>query len=193
MTSKSKHTQSGAVELAAQEQVVVDQFAEVIRRHRACGLVALARLASIAFELSIGPKPSREDNLVLALARGLEVRQHLAKAEGGSLSSKEVARLLGISKTAVLQRLEAGRLVAWRQGGRQTARFPRWQFGQHGQVLAGLEAVLKILNRNQPVDAWGRILFFLQTEGSLGNKRPLDLLREGRVNDVRMAAEAYVG
>ena len=97
------------MELAAQEQVVVDQFAEVIRRHRACGLVALAPgPASIAFELSIGPKLLRQDNLVLALARGLEVRQHLAKAEGGSLSSKEVARLLGISKTAVLQRLEAG-------------------------------------------------------------------------------------
>ena len=86
--------------------------------------------------------------------------------------------------------------VDWLRGGKEggkTARFPRWQFGQHGQVLAGLEAVLKILNRNQRVDAWGRILFFLQTEGSLGNKRPLDLLREGRVNDVRMAAEAYVG
>jgi excisionase family DNA binding protein len=124
------------------------------------------------------------------MARGLEARQQLAEAEGGSLSSDEVASLLGISKTAVLRRLEAGRLVAWREGRLQAARFPLWQFERHGRVLAGLETVLKTLNHAQRLDAWGKVLFFLQ--GSLGNKRPLDLLREGRVEDACLAAEAYV-
>jgi excisionase family DNA binding protein len=113
------------------------------------------------------------------MARGLEARQQLAEVEGGSLSSDEVASLLGISKTAVLRRLEAGRLVAWREGCLQAARFPFWQFDRHGRVLAGLETVLKTLNHAQRLDAWGKVLFFLQ--GSLGNKRPLDLLREGRL------------
>jgi hypothetical protein len=156
------------VELPAQEHAVVNEFATVIRRHREHGLAALARLARVAFELSIGPKPSRQDKLALALARGLEVRQQLAKAEGGSLSSKEVARLLGVSKTAVLQRLEADGLIAWRQRRCKAARFPRWQFDRRGRVLAVLEEVLKILNRGQRLDAWGKILFFLQTQGSLG-------------------------
>ena len=51
----------------------------------------------------------------------------------------------------------------------------------------GGEAIVKTA-----LDAWGKILFFLQTRSSLGNNRPLDLLRERRVEDARLAAEAYV-
>jgi excisionase family DNA binding protein len=180
------------VELPAREQAVVDEFSGVIRKYRDQSSAALARLANLAFESSLGAKVSRQDKIALALVRGLEARQQLADAEGGSLSSDEAARLLGISKTAVLKRLEAGRLLAWREERLQAARFPRWQFDQHGQVLAGLEAVLEILNRDERLDAWGKILFFLQTKGSLGEKRPLDLLREGRSREVLVAAEAYV-
>ena len=192
MRTESGRLHSTKVRLPAEEQAVVDEFATVIRKHRNQGLAALARLARVAFDLSVRAKPPRRDKLALAMARGLEARQQLAEAEGGSLSSSEVASLLGISKTAVLRRLEAGRLVAWREGRLQAARFPRWQFDRHGRVLSGLERVLTILNRNQRLDAWGKILFFLQIEGSLGNKRPLDLLREGRLEDVRLAAEAYI-
>ncbi len=135
---------------------------------------------------------ARRDKVALALARGLEARQQLADAEGGSLSSEETARLLNISKTAVLKRLESGRLVAWREERLQAARFPRWQFDKNGQVLAGLEEVLEILNRDDRLDPWAKVLFFLQTRESLGGKRPLDLLREGKLKNVRPAAEAYV-
>ena len=93
---------------------------------------------------------------------------------------------------AVLKRLETGRLLAWREERLHAARFPRWQFDEHGRVLAGLEEVLEILNRDERLDAWGKILFFLQTKASLGEKRPLDLLREGNLKDVCLAAQAYV-
>jgi hypothetical protein len=181
----------GKVGLPARAQAVVDEFAGVIRRHREQNPADLARLAHVAFDLSLGARESRQAKLALALARGLEARQQLAEAEGGSLSSDETARLLGISKTAVLKRLEAGRLLAWREERLRAARFPRWQFDPRGQVLAGLEAVLEILNRDARLDAWGKILFFLQIKSSLGEKRPLDLLREGRLEDVRLAAAAY--
>ncbi len=182
----------GKVELPTKDQAVVDEFSGVIRRHRDQSPAALARLAHVAFDRSLGAKASRQTKLALALARGLEARQQLAEAEGGSLSSEEAARLLGISKTAVLKRLEAGRLLAWREERLQAARFPRWQFDKHGQVVAGLEEVLEILNRDSRLDAWAKVLFFLQDKTSLGEKRPLDLLREGRLEDVRLAAEAYV-
>jgi len=113
----------------------------------------LARLARVDFELSTGPQPSRQDKLALALARGLAARQQLAEAEGGSLSAREVASLLGISKTVVLKRLEARQLLAWREGSRQAARFPRWQFDRRSRVLAGLEAGSK---RSIAVSAWMR-------------------------------------
>jgi hypothetical protein len=118
----------------------------------------------------------------------VDQRQQLAEEEGGSLSSEDASRLLQISKTDVLKRLDAGRLLAWREERLQAARFPRWQFDEHGQVLAGLEEVLTILNQDERLDAWGKILFFLQEKGSLGDRRPLDLLREGRLKEVCLAA-----
>jgi excisionase family DNA binding protein len=190
--AKMLRRRTGKVKLRAKEHTVVEEFADVICKHRDQGLLALARLARVAFELSVGARASRQDKLALALARGLEARQRLAQAEGGSLSSDEVARLLGISKTAVLKWLRAGRLLAWREERRQAARFPCWQFDWHGQTLAGLEAVLEVLSRGERLDAWAKILFFLQTRPSLGEKRPLDLLRKGKLEKVRLAAAAYV-
>jgi hypothetical protein len=178
-------------DLPAEKQAVVKEFTDVIRKHRGQSSSSLARLANIAFTLTLGARETRQDKFALAMARGMEARQTLAEAEGGSLSSEEVARLLRISKTAVLKRLEAGRLLAWREERLQAARFPRWQFDEHGQVLASLEDVLECLNHDQGLDAWGKILFFLQTKTSLGGKRPLDLLREGKVKQVCQAAQTY--
>lgn len=183
---------SGKAKLPAKQQAVLDEFSGVIRKHRDQGPVTLARLMTSAFDLSIGARESRQEKLALAMARGLEARQQLAEAEGGSLSSEEVARLLRISKTAVLKRLDTGRLLAWREERLQAARFPRWQFDAHGHVLGGLEEVLEILNQDERLDAWGKILFFLQTKSGLSDKRPLDLLREGKLKDVCLAAQTYV-
>jgi hypothetical protein len=178
-------------DLPAEKLAVVKEFTQVIRKHRGQSSSSLARLANLAFALTLGTRETRQDKFALAVARGLEARQKLAEAEGGSLSSEEVARLLRLSKTAVLKRLEAGRLLAWREERLQAARFPRWQFDEHGQVLAGFEDVLGVLNEAQGLDAWGKVLFFLQTKTSLGGKRPLDVLREGKVKQVSQAAQAY--
>lgn len=181
----------GKVKLPSNEKAMVDEFTGVIRKHRNEDPTTLARLLNVAFDLSLGARESREDKLARASIRGLEARQQLAEAEGGSLSSEDAARLLRISKTAVFKRLDAGRLLAWREERLQAARFPRWQFDEHGRVLAGLGEVLAILDQDERLDAWGKILFFLQEKSSLGDRRPLDLLREGRLKEVCLAARAY--
>lgn len=178
-------------DLPPNDQEVVKAFTDVIRMHRGHNSTPLARLASIAFDISIGAKELRQNKFELAVARGMEVRQKMKEAEGGSLSSEEVVRVLRISKTAVLKRLEAGRLLAWREERLRAARFPRWQFDEHGQVLPGLTEVLNCLNQDTGLDIWGKILFFLQTKTNLGGKRPLDLLREGKVKQVCQAAQSY--
>lgn len=177
--------------LTTDERAVVAEFTDVIRKHQDQSPDTLAKLAGLAFEISLGAGESREDRIARARMRGLQARQELAEAEGGSLSSEQVARLLEISKTAVLKRHSAGRLLAWREERLHAARFPRWQFNQHGQVLAGLEEALQLLNQDERLDAWGKILFFLQEKASLGDRRPLDLLREGKLKEVRQAAGAY--
>ncbi len=181
----------GKVKLPFNEQAVVDEFSGVIRKHRDQDPTTLARLLNVAFDLSIVGRGSREHKLARAVVRGIEARQQLAEAEGGSLSSEDVARLLRISKTAVLKRLEAGKLLAWREERLQAARYPRWQFDQHGQVQPGLEEVLTILNQDERLDTWGKILFFLRDQGALGDRRPLDLLREGKLKEICLAAQAY--
>jgi hypothetical protein len=183
--------QGGKVKLLSNEQAVVDEFTSVIRRHRDQDAPTLARLANVAFAIATSGRNSRQDKLARAFVRGIEARQQLAEAEGGSLSSEEAARLLRISKTAVLKRLEARRLLAWREERLQAARFPRWQFDEHGRVRAGLEEVLAILDRDERLDVWGKILFFLQEKASLGGRRPLDFLREGRLKEVCLSARAY--
>lgn len=177
--------------LSSEEEKVVKELAGVLRRHRDQNLDTLARLVGVAFEKSIGGRDSREDKLARAKIRGLQAREDLATAEGGSLSSDEAARLLGISKTAVLKRVKAGHLLAWREERLQAARFPRWQFDQNGQVLRGLVEALNVLNENRRLDAWGKILFFLQEKAAFSGRRPLDLLREGEVNLACLAAQAY--
>jgi hypothetical protein len=57
--------------------------------------------------------------------------------------------------------------------------------------LSGLTEVLDCLNQDPGLDTWGKILFFVQTRSSLGDKRPLDLLREGKVQEICLAAQAY--
>jgi hypothetical protein len=182
---------SGKVRLPSNEQVVVDELTTVIRKHQDQAPIRLARLMNIAFGVTVGGGKSREQKLARAHVRGLEIRQNLVEAEGGSCSSEDVARMLQISKTAVLKRLAAGRLLAWREERLQAARFPLWQFDDHGQVLNGLEGVLEILNRDARLDGWGKILFFLQEKPSLSGQRPLDLLRQGKLEEIMLAAEAY--
>ena len=81
-------------------------------------------------------------------------------------------------------------MLAWREERLQAARFPRWQFDADGQVLAGREEVLEILHADERLDEWGRILFLLQEKGALGDRRPLDLLRAGKLKAVGQA-QAY--
>lgn len=177
---------------AASEQLVIEEFTGIFRRQlgRNSDPTALIRLVGQAFARSIGGA-SRGDRLARARMRGLEVRQQLATAEGGSFSSEEVARLLGISKTAVLKRFVAGRLLGWREERLQAVRFPQWQFDARGQVLSGVEDVLRILNQNTHLDAWGKVLFFLQQRVQPGGLRPLNLLRKGQLMEVCTAAQAY--
>lgn len=123
--------------------------------------------------------------LAAALARGKIVKERLAADEGGSISSMEVARLLGIARTTVLRRWHAHRLVAWKR--ERAVRFPLWQF-EGTKLLRGIEEILKTFQSN---DQWRVITYFLSKRLSLGGRRPLDLLREGKATEVVAHAKAY--
>jgi hypothetical protein len=152
--------------------------------------IQLARLAGIAFQITFAGS-RREDKLVNALARGLTVREKMAAQEGGNMSAEETARQLGVTKQSVLNLYHAGELLAWRTEKQGALRFPVWQFAGNRR-LPGLKDVLARLNAGGGMEDWGKIGFFLQTHGILGNRRPLDLIRENKLDPVLKAADAYV-
>lgn len=124
-----------------------------------------------------------DPRLALAIERGVTIRRKLIKAEGGSFSTKDAARHLGISEAALLKRYKNRLLIAWRENRQRVFRFPAWQF-RHGQVLAGLELVLGVLNVGTRLDGYGLMLFFLSKSCFLAGKRPLDCLRQGEIENV---------
>ena len=152
--------------------------------------IDLAQYAGIAFESAFSGA-RKEDKLANALARGLSVREKMAAEEGGSMSAEETARLLRITKQSVLNLYHGGKVLAWRTEKQGALRIPAWQFVE-GRRLSGLEEVLARLSAGDILDDWGKIGFFLETQGRLKNRRPLDLLREHRLDLVLRAAEAYV-
>jgi hypothetical protein len=153
--------------------------------------VRLVQLTGVAIE-SFHTGKRREDKLIGALTRGMAVREKMAAEEGGTVSADEAARLLGLTKQSVLNLYHSGKALAWRTEKQGAFRFPIWQF-QEGRRLPGLEDVLAKLSAGQVLDDWGKVGFFLQSHAALGDRRPLDLLRENQVDPVLKAAQAYVG
>jgi hypothetical protein len=126
-----------------------------------------------------------DPRLAAAISRGDVVRQQLTVDEGGSVSTAETARLLGVAKSTVLRRWRAHRMVGWRQA--RAVRFPVWQFAG-AKLLPEIEEILQIFHSD---DQWRVMMYFLGNRLSLAGRRPLDLLREGKVPQVVAHAKAY--
>ncbi len=127
-----------------------------------------------------------EQILAGARVRGLEARQQLLDGEGGAWTVDQVAKHLGMSRQSVDKRRKAGRLLALTVG-RRGYLYPSWQFARHG-VLSGWGTILSALAANDP---WAQVIFMLSPSDRLGNQRPLDTLRHGSVEEVRVAASAF--
>lgn len=129
-----------------------------------------------------------DDPLLPARLRGLEARQQILEAEGGTMTVSEVAAMLGITRQAVEKRRKAGKLIALSLGKRGFA-YPRWQFDAQGHVLAGLEETLCDVSER---DGWTQAIFMLRPNTRLEYHRPLDELRQGNLAEVRRAARSYL-
>ncbi len=125
-----------------------------------------------------------EGPLAAAKLRGLRYRERLLNADGGAISSPQVAEILGLSRQAVDKRRRAGQLLGLSTGRRGYA-YPIWQFDADSGTLPGLETVLDALRDHDP---WMQLSFMLATNARLEDQRPLDLLRSGQARRVRDAA-----
>jgi hypothetical protein len=67
------------------------------------------------------------------------------------------------------------RIVYWRDA-KHDFHYPKWQFTPTGAILPGVQEVLQIFRSE---DEWGVMSYFLGKRQQLGDRRPLDLLRQG--------------
>lgn len=119
--------------------------------------------------------------------RSIGVEEDLRRLEGGGLSDAEFAKRLGVrSRETVRKYREKGLIFAWEKDSRNL-RYPAWQIHE-GRLLPGLAGVLAILTA-QKRGAFSIGNYFLSESEELGGRRPLDLLREGRLDDVKAHAE----
>ncbi|MGK4005071.1 hypothetical protein WMF31_20760 [Sorangium sp. So ce1036] len=129
---------------------------------------------------------SAADPLMLARLRGVQARDALLAAEGGTLTADEVGEVLHVSPQAVEVRRAAGQLLAV-DGGRRGYLYPSWQLADEG-VLPGLEEILGLLVEHPPL---AKLRFFLSGNHRLDGERPLDRLRRGDLAPVRLAARTF--
>ena len=117
---------------------------------------------------------------------GIAYRRDLLAREGGVVSARELADLLGITPQAVDKRRQAGKLLAIADGQRRYA-YPVWQV-RGGETLPGLAAVLGELTNMSALD---KAHFMTSPDARLDGQMPLDVLRSGDIARVRAAARAY--
>jgi hypothetical protein len=145
-------------------------------------LVMLEALSSAPWVAEL----ATDDPLVAAKLRGLGLRQRMLETSGGTLTSEQVAEVLGISRQAVDKRRSSNQLLALTQG-RRGYRYPSFQFDE-GKTLIGLEAVLGEL---KALDPWMQLNFFTTAHERLGGKTPIRALHGGLVDEVKIVASGY--
>lgn len=130
---------------------------------------------------------TKSDPLAMAKLRGLKLKQQLIEAEKGCGNSEEIAQMLGVSRQAINQRRQRGKLIGLPRG-KGKYLYPLWQFTDTGKTIKGLETVLSQLQR---LDPWMQITFFLNPNVRLENKTPLEMLRREKVESVVISAIVF--
>jgi excisionase family DNA binding protein len=149
------------------------------------GIVASALEAAA---LEAGLVVAAERALPEALRR-LVVSRGSESGEGRVLSISEAAELLEVTRVTVYAWIESKRLLAWRAT-RRGVLIPAEQIVGAGEVVPGIREVLAVIG--EPEAAWDFLSeksAFLDPERSL---RPIDALREGRVEAVVAAAHSFL-
>lgn len=126
-------------------------------------------------------------------ASGEEGLHALLAAEGGSVSLADAAKLYfpggGAGRQTLIKQIHRGTLIAVESGHRGYL-LPVWQFARSGGLVPGLADALKALREHPYYDPLLPFTFFLTRNPLTKGERPIDALRNGRVEEVLVAAAA---
>ena len=97
-------------------------------------------------------------------AAGQSVVEELKAAEGGAWTSRDLRMKLGVSKRELVVRRSEFRIMFWQDTDDQY-HYPKWQFTESGELLAGVREVLGVF---QSLDVWRIMLYFLERRVETG-------------------------
>lgn len=121
------------------------------------------------------------------IKEGRRILRALKRAEGGAYTPAEACALLGITRTELKAKVLAKELFSWGDN-RGVARLPKWQFHE-GNIRPGIAACLAVLGD----DPAGHLQFFLTPAPYSGGLSPLELLRQGRLDEALTIAREVSG
>ena len=174
--------------LAPKEQRLATALSAVINSADVDGTEALRVMRRVSEKISLAnltPDAAFERVLLRSLGADAELRD----AEGGGLSDAEFAERMGLgSRETIRQYRQKGRIFGWLKGSR-SYRYPAWQIHRK-ELLPGLAEVLAVL-REKGLHSLSIIGYFLTPSDGLDDVRPLDLLRESKIDQVVADAQRY--
>jgi hypothetical protein len=125
------------------------------------------------------------DARALAILEGVRIAQEDLRRSGGAYDLDQVRTLLrGISRQAIDKRVQDGSLLAI-PGPSNHRSFPTLQFNADGTVVEGLRLVREALPTS---NSWTVLNFLAEPDDRLNGRKPIDLLKEGKVELVVEAA-----
>jgi hypothetical protein len=126
------------------------------------------------------------DPLAKAKLRGVEAKKLIIELGGGTLTIKEVADLLGITRQAVGKLRSRNRLIGLPQA-RRGYDYQPFQF-ERGETLTGLKEILEALREHDP---WTQLIFFVERHDRLNSRTPVEAMRAGQLDAVVRVASFY--
>jgi hypothetical protein len=180
---------------AGAEVVIVSKSGEVIKKLRQRGKFSFGHIREIKVkplsqatktqEPVINQAAFEPDARSLAILQGVRIAQEDLREAGGAYDLEQVRVLMrGVSRQAIDKRVQEGSLLAV-PGPSNRRSYPTLQFNRDGTVVDGLKAVCEVLPTANP---WTILSFLAQPDDRLHGQKPIDVLKEGKVDLVVEAA-----
>jgi hypothetical protein len=120
-------------------------------------------------------------------AAGARLVKELQEAEGGAWTGQELQGRFNLTPATLHRRRKEHRIIYWRDA-QHEFHYPQWQFTPTGALQPGVQEILQIFRSD---DEWRLMSYFLGQRGQLGDRRPLDLLRNGEKEKVLKHARVH--
>jgi hypothetical protein len=178
------------------EVAIVSRSDEVIKKLRRTGKFhSFGAMRKIKVKSS--PKGSSKEKPVfnqaafepdarsLAILEGVRIAQEDLREAGGAYDLDQVRALMrGVSRQAIDKRVQEGSLLAV-PGPSNRRSYPTLQFNPDGTIIDGLKVVCEVLPTRNP---WTILNFLAHPDDRLRGRKPIDVLKEGKIDLVVEAA-----